>query len=383
MGLPLFKTPIQPEVASKAAEKTAAGPRSSIRRQRAMRVPHPHPRIAEARRRRILGMEPEDDDLPETQRPSYSLETEITFSESPQMRTLRMLDEQRVRARDPLSFERQRTSNGEDGPLMPPVPESRDYAGDVRERQREVHRVRQMGQELRRMGRRSHAATPPYTDSDLVYLSRTDPPRLSTSLTPVLSPSHQPTRRSDSPPRRNLEEPDSSFPFTFSGSSHTETPERVHALNQSASNRERLRRLARQARLDGLGDRDRSLSPEGGAAWDTLLTSITPDPQPPSAGSSFVSTSAAAAAATSSGSSSTRVEHECEVSDGSHTDDDEEPYYRLQDYSGNRRDRFWRSYAEVVTANLDRGSRNETDHLTRGIHGMISRIARRDDVPET
>ncbi|RCI12480.1 hypothetical protein L249_1167, partial [Ophiocordyceps polyrhachis-furcata BCC 54312] len=38
--------------------------------------------------------------------------------------------------------------------------------------------------------------------------------------------------------------------------------------------------------VDGLGDRDRSLSPE---VWDTLLTTLTPDPQPPSAGSSFSS----------------------------------------------------------------------------------------------
>ncbi|PFH59037.1 hypothetical protein XA68_12896 [Ophiocordyceps unilateralis] len=38
--------------------------------------------------------------------------------------------------------------------------------------------------------------------------------------------------------------------------------------------------------LDGLGDRNRSLSPE---VWDTLLSTLTPDPQPPSAGSSFSS----------------------------------------------------------------------------------------------
>ncbi|KAH8911919.1 hypothetical protein BR93DRAFT_33583 [Coniochaeta sp. PMI_546] len=43
------------------------------------------------------------------------------------------------------------------------------------------------------------------------------------------------------------------------------------------------------ARVDGLGDRDRSLSPEGDNAWDTLLTTLTPDPQPPSVGSSFAS----------------------------------------------------------------------------------------------
>lgn len=49
--------------------------------------------------------------------------------------------------------------------------------------------------------------------------------------------------------------------------------------------------------VDGLGDRSRSLSPEGDGAWDTLLTTLTPDPQPPSVGSSFASTTAPAPAA--------------------------------------------------------------------------------------
>ncbi|CAH0058783.1 unnamed protein product [Clonostachys solani] len=39
--------------------------------------------------------------------------------------------------------------------------------------------------------------------------------------------------------------------------------------------------------VNGLGDRNRSISPEG---WDTLLSTLTPDPQPPSANSSFMST---------------------------------------------------------------------------------------------
>ncbi|KAK1978479.1 hypothetical protein LZ30DRAFT_212168 [Colletotrichum cereale] len=50
---------------------------------------------------------------------------------------------------------------------------------------------------------------------------------------------------------------------------------------------------------DGLGDRDRSLSPDEDGVWDTLLTTLTPDPQPPSAGSSFASASASASASTS------------------------------------------------------------------------------------
>lgn len=61
------------------------------------------------------------------------------------------------------------------------------------------------------------------------------------------------------------------------------------------------------SRLDGLGDRNRSLSPEGYDVWETLLTTVTPDPQPPSIGSSFTSASASAVASQSAapGSSAT------------------------------------------------------------------------------
>lgn len=45
-------------------------------------------------------------------------------------------------------------------------------------------------------------------------------------------------------------------------------------------------RESRTRGVDGLGDRERSLSPEG---WDTLLSTLTPDPQAPSANSSFAS----------------------------------------------------------------------------------------------
>jgi hypothetical protein len=158
----------------------------------------------------------------------------------------------------------------------------------------------------------------------------------------------------------------------------------------------------RQARLDGLGDRDRSLSPEGGAAWDTLLTSITPDPQPPSAGSSFASTSAAAAAAsssnsaphsastsmTSSGGTQDPALRDCDVSDSnSNTDEEEEEdMYELQDFNNNRNrgDRFWRTYANVVTAGPSRVARYgvaDTEHLD-GMHRIISRLAERDEIPD-
>jgi hypothetical protein len=182
--------------------------------------------------------------------------------------------------------------------------------------------------------------------------------------------------------------------------------ERVQALNRASNNMERSRRLMRQARLDGLGDRDRSLSPEGGATWDTLLTSITPDPQPPSVGSSFASTSAsasaaAAAAATSSNSglaststSMTNLQRtedsptlrDCDISDSdSGTDEEDDDMYELQDYNRTRGDRFWRSYADVVTARADRVAQSsgtgDTEQLG-GMHRIISRLAERDDIPD-
>ncbi|KAI9678083.1 MAG: hypothetical protein M1817_006027 [Caeruleum heppii] len=50
--------------------------------------------------------------------------------------------------------------------------------------------------------------------------------------------------------------------------------------------------------VDGLGDRDRSMSPED--SWDTLLTTITPDHHLPSTDSSFTSATATATASASS-----------------------------------------------------------------------------------
>jgi hypothetical protein len=202
----LFITPAEPEVASKAAEKVTSGPRSAIRRQRTVRGPHAR-LSAESRRRRMLGMvsdaPPEDFEV-QVLGPHFGGPNQIELpSGAPfQSRAMRMFEQERMRLRDSLSFERQHAPNSEmDGPLMPPVPESRDYAG-IEERHREITRLRQVRQDLRRMARRHPAPTPPYTDRDIEYMGRNriNSPRPS-SLTPALSPSHQPSTAS-SPLRR-------------------------------------------------------------------------------------------------------------------------------------------------------------------------------------
>jgi len=166
---------------------------------------------------------------------------------------------------------------------------------------------------------------------------------------------------------------------------------------------ERSRRLMRQARLDGLGDRDRSLSPEGGAAWDTLLTSITPDPQPPSVGSSFASASAAAAASSNSGPASTNTSMttsqnrtdspilpDCVSESGSNTDDDEEDVFELRNFNEVRRARLLGSGFGGLDGPSDphrrrapepSGAPSDTEHLG-GMHRIISRLAERDDIPD-
>lgn len=152
-----------------------------------------------------------------------------------------------------------------------------------------------------------------------------------------------------------------------------------------------------QSPVDGLGDRNRSLSPEDEGVWDTLLSSITPDPQPPSAGNSFASTSAPASGSTSQNtdnttsghSSRTRTtastfiealesdfEHPCESGgDNSDTEgeDDDDASLRLR--------RFGRSYADVT-----RSQREEDDlEIMGGVESMqriVRNLAAREDIPD-
>jgi hypothetical protein len=139
--------------------------------------------------------------------------------------------------------------------------------------------------------------------------------------------------------------------------------------------------------VDGLGDRDRSLSPE---VWDTLLSTLTPDPQPPSASSSFASAAASQTAAPSSITTPPTVDADmaadgpcdsgCENSDG------EDEMYR----SASRRSQSaLRRENEIQEYNLDgatdgpvlRSSRQGSARRTAGPDGPIgsSRQGSADD----
>ncbi|ORY68861.1 uncharacterized protein BCR38DRAFT_472312 [Pseudomassariella vexata] len=163
-----------------------------------------------------------------------------------------------------------------------------------------------------------------------------------------------------------------------------------------SSNQARIHRHVRLVRYaDGLGDRDRSLSPEGDREWDTLQSTLTPDPQPPSVGSSFASTSASAAAsqttANSSNTSMTNPEEEAEppcdpAVDNSDTDGERDEDAEEQQTEPPRRPTLqWRrSYADVV-AELLPASRDDGPERLEWLSDMqniIRRLAEQERIPD-
>ena len=107
-----------------------------------------------------------------------------------QARANRLFENERVALSDPLSWERSHSPDviqGYDLSFLPPAP---DPELETRiSQEREMERLHQVRRDLRRMGRRRPAPTPPYTETDIALIARTsrDSPRPS-SLTPALSP---------------------------------------------------------------------------------------------------------------------------------------------------------------------------------------------------
>lgn len=165
------------------------------------------------------------------------------------------------------------------------------------------------------------------------------------------------------------------------------------------------RRRAFPTGFDGLGDRERSLSPEV-AAWDTLLSSIAPDPQAPSAGSSFASSAAAAASSGPVSAGTSMTSHDavsandsgdanydiCEASDPPTGDEDDDEDSELRGVNHTAR-RLNRTYADAMlvdevaryTRRSAEADRNPWDGEGEGIHGLqqiIAGLSERDDVPD-
>lgn len=168
------------------------------------------------------------------------------------------------------------------------------------------------------------------------------------------------------------------------------------ASNGAAGFARRAHRIGRFVRyVDGLGDRDRSLSPDGDGFWDTLQSTLTPDPQPPSVGSSFASTSASAAASQTANSSNTSItnpddeaELPCDPADeNSNSESEEAESYEVAQFPRRLRrmetDRR-RSYADVAadTAPSAREDRPERLEWLTDMQRIVQGLASRQDIPD-
>ncbi|TGJ84700.1 hypothetical protein E0Z10_g4055 [Xylaria hypoxylon] len=154
--------------------------------------------------------------------------------------------------------------------------------------------------------------------------------------------------------------------------------------------------------VDGLGDRDRSLSPEGDGVWDTLQSTLTPDPQPPSVGSSFASTVVSANTSEANGTNSVNtsmttlneeIEPPCDpVTDnpGSEDEDDrgEQPDLSNELWLQSTIRDWRRSYADVAAGAQSRqspesGDASEPDReWLSGMHHIVRGLASRVDIPD-
>lgn len=151
--------------------------------------------------------------------------------------------------------------------------------------------------------------------------------------------------------------------------------------------------------VDGLGDRNRSLSPEGDNVWDTLLSTLTPDPTPPSLGSSFASVSGSAAASQSAATRSSATsftgpdtieesafeqpcESACENSDTEGDEDDEVEQNPLTRFPPARRAERPRSYAEAVSRSSSFDDPLDIISDIRGMQRIVRTLADREDIPD-
>ncbi|KAK4113842.1 hypothetical protein N656DRAFT_767545 [Canariomyces notabilis] len=391
MGLRLYQAPVESDIQSKAAaEKGPAQSRTSIRRIRSARVPD----RAREHRRRVLaaaaasynGFDPRRGstalDPPMRSPPAADSSSHgLTPGSDQGYRALRdvagrmgILDDRVVA----MFGERWAHLHAESNP------------SPRRDDSNEPSPLLGMAVESEFLPRSRPPPEPyAYTLSNIRSTQAPNHPSRSATRSPGLLPSHR--------------RPDESW-LRDSATARDE-----HAPSDRVSSRRRSPRPSAlgSSRLDGLGDRDRSLSPE---MWGTLQSTLTPDPQPPSVGSSFASASAASAAAasqsTAGGAGSSRTsfttttldtaagdestfeppcESGCDNSDTEGDEDDEMDQIDIPNFGLRAATR--RSYADAARGGSSSNNNNAEDplELLGGIGGMqriVRTLARREDIPD-
>ncbi|KAI1808895.1 hypothetical protein F4811DRAFT_499325 [Daldinia bambusicola] len=184
-------------------------------------------------------------------------------------------------------------------------------------------------------------------------------------------------------------------------STSSSTEERLAAAMQEARETREMRRrvgpIGRRPRVhrvryeDGLGDRDRSLSPEGDGVWSILQSTLTMDPQPPSVSSSFASTTASTIASLNptvpSSRTSTSPGEEVEpcdpVGEPEGATEDSGADAEGADRSRRPTPHGRRSYAAVAADRFPgiEISPDDPEWLS-GMHHIVSGLASRQDIPD-
>ncbi|PWY86242.1 hypothetical protein BO70DRAFT_289116, partial [Aspergillus heteromorphus CBS 117.55] len=185
-------------------------------------------------------------------------------------------------------------------------------------------------------------------------------------------------------------------------------------------------RPAREAMVDGLGDRQRSVSPDddhANDAWETLLTTITPDTSLPSADSSFTSASASGTTASTIGttrSSATSLQpmsnpmdsganalqraldpypeflNPCDYSSSTDSESDSESgisqqslfrrYRRIRQMESLRRAQHLQStmsnHPPIPTISFAFSDSSSSDPDLHQMQAILDRLARREDIPD-
>ncbi|KAK4172352.1 hypothetical protein QBC36DRAFT_338071 [Triangularia setosa] len=407
MGLRLYQAPVESDIQSKpAVEKSSAEARSTIRRHRLVRG-YPREQAREQvreRRRRVL-----EDAIWEPRRsPAFEpppAPTVVHISSA-------VANPHRRRILDDAPWDAPEQPRRRSPALEPPIDAASRYGRRRAYVGLDDRVVAMFGERWAHL----HAGSNPsqtQTDDDTLpisappagfnpsprnpYLSRTDPLPMVSSLRSTQAPDH-PSRSSTTSPagaappfhRPALSTRGESYIFGDESSTpYTAGRRWAESRRQDRTQRSGSTLLVPSSGVDGLGDRTRSLSPEGDNAWETLLTTIAPDPQPPSVGSSFASATASAAATQSTVAASSRTSftnpetidvEPASGCDNSDTDEDElEEDMRNFILPGTRRGE--RSWADVA----GRSSSSDDPSIFGGVEVMqrlVRSLAQREDIPD-
>ncbi|KAH6968289.1 hypothetical protein HG530_007615 [Fusarium avenaceum] len=347
MGLPLFIAPVESDLPSKAAEKSSATspPRSSIRR-------YSRPDLRRASQRRLV-----------------SLRDRLASGSAQESISLTSRDGRPLPWAEVGFPPDAETTRGSDG-LRRPRP-FRDVLSEMtRSDDRRREQLEEQINSLFRDGSSSQVRVTWNTSPDEQQQRRAhsrgafEPPRLTrTALArpPVSRTSYQMDEVLSRRSHPIVHQPSIHRPLSEGEEANQPQslpwPESQRPIYHDPSNGRRQRFIPpqRSRGVDGLGDRDRSLSPE---VWDTLLSTLTPDPQPPSVGSSFASNVASQNTAATSSTSftapdlaqDTTLDQACES--GCEGSDTEAPTRPIMERIQRRRDEMRRVRVRVPTFSI-------------------------------